>query len=202
MSEPLVQNCPRPFNRGDRELGVTLFPEALSGAHRGRSGYRRGGPVHNNLDRRIGIAHNTEVTGPRVVLDTNVLVAASRSKKGASAEFLSLVGTGRFEICVSVPLLLEYESAILRGLEPNSTEWQVRIDILDYLCKVAIRRKIFFLWRPTLRDPKDEMVLETAVAGGCTSIISYNKRDFEGAERFDLTICSPHEFLNTIGALS
>lgn len=158
--------------------------------------------VHDNLDRRIGIAHNTAVTGPRVVLDTNVLVAASRSKKGASAKLLSLVGTGRFEICVSVPLLLEYESAILRGLEPSSTEWQARIDILDYLCKVAIRRKIFFLWRPTLRDPKDEMVLETAVAGGCTSIISYNKRDFEGAERFDLTICSPHEFLKTIGALS
>jgi putative PIN family toxin of toxin-antitoxin system len=138
---------------------------------------------------------------PRVVLDTNVLVAASRSKKGASAKLLSLVGTGRFEVCVSVPLVLEYESAILRHLEPGSTEWQVRMNILDYLCTVARRQEIFFLWRPYLRDPKDEMVLEVAVAGGCSAIISYNKRDFAGAERFNLTISSPQEFLKVIGEL-
>jgi putative PIN family toxin of toxin-antitoxin system len=137
-----------------------------------------------------------------VVLDTNVLVAASRSKKGASAKLLSLVGTGRFEICVSVPLLLEYESAILRNVEPNSMEWKVRMDILDYLCSTAEQQEIFFLWRPCLRDPKDEMVLEVAVAGGCSAIISYNNRDFIGAESFNLTIISPKEFLEVIGALS
>ena len=154
-----------------------------------------------DLDYADSIAHNTRVPAPRVVLDTNVLVAASRSRKGASARVLSLVGTGLFEVCISVPLVLEYESAILRDLEPDSAEWQVRMDILDYLCGVAKRQEIFFLWRPYLRDPKDEMVLEAAVAGGCSAIVSYNKKDFAGAERFNLTISSPQEFLKVIGAL-
>jgi putative PIN family toxin of toxin-antitoxin system len=154
------------------------------------------------VDATPGIAYNTSVPGPRVVLDTNVLVAASRSKRGASAMLLSLVGTGRFEICVSVPLLLEYESALLRDLEPGSPEWQVRVDILDYLCSVAVRQRIFFLWRPHLSDPKDEMVLEAAVAGECMGIVSYNERDFSGIERFNLRIYSPKEFLEFIGALS
>jgi putative PIN family toxin of toxin-antitoxin system len=149
-----------------------------------------------------GIAHDTNVPGPRVVLDTNVLVAASRSKRGASARLLSLVGTERFEICVSVPLLLEYESAAFRHLEPGSREWTAWTDILDYLCATARQQEIFFLWRPSLRDPKDEMVLEAAVAGGCSAIISYNKRAFLGAERFNLRISSPQEFLDTLGASS
>jgi putative PIN family toxin of toxin-antitoxin system len=142
------------------------------------------------------------VLTPRVVLDTNVLVAASQSKRGASAKLLSLVGTGLFEICVSVPLILEYESVLLRDVEPSSTEWKVRTDILDYLCTVAAQQEIFFLWRPYLRDPKDEMVLEVAVASGCNAIISYNKRDFTGSERFGLGIRSPKEFLDDIGALA
>ena len=138
---------------------------------------------------------------PRVVLDTNVLVAASRSGKGASAKLLSLVGKGRFEVCLSVPLVLEYESVFLREIELDSPDWRSRMDILDYLCAVAERQEIYFLWRPFLRDPKDEMVLETAVAGGCDAIVSYNRRDFAGVERFNLKVYEPREFLEIIGAL-
>jgi predicted nucleic acid-binding protein len=75
------------------------------------------------------------------------------------------------------------------------------MDLLDYLCTVATRQEIFFLWRPYLRDPKDEMVLEAAVAGGCSALITYNTRDFMGAERFNLSIYTPKEFLEIIGAL-
>jgi putative PIN family toxin of toxin-antitoxin system len=138
---------------------------------------------------------------PRVVLDTNVLVAASRSRWGASAKLLSLLGTGRFDVCISVPLTLEYESAMTRDVEPYSSDWRVRMDILDYLCSVAKPQEIFFLWRPYLRDPNDEMVLEVAIAGGCSGIVSYNARDFTGIERFNLTIHTPKEFLEVIGAL-
>ena len=138
---------------------------------------------------------------PRVVLDTNVLVAASRSGRGASAKLLSLVGTGRFEVSVSVPLILEYEAAVLRHLQPSSKEWRRWNDILDYLCATATQQEIFFLWRPYLRDPKDDMVLEVAVAGGCSAIISYNNRDFEGIESFHLTVKGPKEFLQDLGEL-
>jgi putative PIN family toxin of toxin-antitoxin system len=140
------------------------------------------------------------VAAPRIVLDTNVLIAASRSKLGASAQLLSLIGKRQFEICVSVPLILEYEAVFLREVEPASEDWRIRMDILDYVCAVAVQQEIFFLWRPSLRDPKDEMVLETAVAGGCSTIITYNKRDFLGADRFGVTINTPKEFLEIIGA--
>jgi len=102
---------------------------------------------------------------------------------------------------VTVPLLLEYEAALSRDLAVNSAEWRVRMDLLDYLCTVAARQEVFFLWRPFLRDPKDEMVLEAAVAGGCSALITYNTRDFAGAEQFDLSIYTPKEFLEIIGAL-
>jgi putative PIN family toxin of toxin-antitoxin system len=154
------------------------------------------------LDAPRSIAYDTKVTGPRVVLDTNVLVAAARSKRGASARLLSLIGTGHFEMVLSVPLLLEYEAVFLRDLTPDSAERQVRADILDYLCTVAERQEIFFLWRPHLRDPKDEMVLEAAVAGGCRTIVSFNKKDFVGAERFGVTVRTPREFLEVIGAVA
>jgi putative PIN family toxin of toxin-antitoxin system len=133
------------------------------------------------------------------VLDTNVLVAASRSRRGASARVLSLVGSGRFEICISVPLVLEYEEAVMRHLDERSPARKVWSDILDYICLVGRRQEVFFLWRPLLRDPKDDMVLEVAVAAGCGRIVSFNKRDFAGADSFGLKVLDPKEFLTEIG---
>ncbi|MEE8586891.1 MAG: putative toxin-antitoxin system toxin component, PIN family [Acidobacteriota bacterium] len=141
------------------------------------------------------------MSAPRVVLDTNVLVAASRSARGASAKVLSLVGSGRFEICISVPLVLEYEDVVMRQLGERSPEREAWSDILDFICRTARRQEVFFLWRPFLRDPKDEMVLELAVAAGCEAIVSYNKRDFGGVGRFGVRVCDPKEFLTEIGAL-
>jgi putative PIN family toxin of toxin-antitoxin system len=155
-----------------------------------------------SIDTDVGIAYDTNVVNLRVVLDTNVLISATRSKRGASARVLSLVGTGRFEILLSVPLLLEYEAVLVRDLEPGTFDWQARMDILDYLCAVAQQQEIFFLWRPQLRDPQDEMVLELAVAGGCDTIVSFNKKDFAGAALFNIAIKTPQEFLEDIGALS
>ena len=134
---------------------------------------------------------------PRVVLDTNVLVAGLRSRRGASFRLLSLWGTQRFVPCVSVPLVLEYEDALLRdihGLSPEVVE-----DVLDYLCSVADRRTIHFLWRPFLRDPRDDMVLEVAVGGRCQTIVTHNLRDFAGCERFGVRALTPREFLRLLG---
>lgn len=123
-----------------------------------------------------------------VVLDTNVLVAALRSRKGASFQVLSRVGTGVFDIAVSVPLVLEYEDALLRhAAEARLSATDVR-DFLDYLCSVARQQDIFFLWRPLLRDPADDLVAEVAVAAGCHAVVTHTRRDFVGVERFNLHV--------------
>jgi predicted nucleic acid-binding protein len=137
------------------------------------------------------------MVGRQIVIDTNVLVAAFRSRRGASHRLLSLVDAGSFEINVSVPLVLEYEDALSRpefGFSPD----EVR-DVVDYLCAVANRHHVFFLWRPYLNDPKDDMVLELAVTAGCSDIVTFNQRDFQGTERFGVYAVRPVEFLRILG---
>lgn len=137
----------------------------------------------------------------RIVLDTNVLVAASRSGRGASAELLSWLGRGQFDIVISVPLVLEYEDAVLRGIPRDSERFQILQDVLDYLCAVGIQQDVYFLWRPHLRDPKDDLVLEIAVAGRCEAIITYNLRDFGDLSPFGIEVLTPKDYLIRIGAL-
>lgn len=134
----------------------------------------------------------------RVVLDTSVLVAAVRSRRGASFEILSRVGKGAFEIAVSVSLVLEYEDAMLRSLvESSLSDTGVR-DLVDYLCEAGIHQQVFFLWRPVLRDTGDDLVLELAVAAACDAIVTHNVRDFRGAERFGLRVLTPGQFLQEL----
>jgi predicted nucleic acid-binding protein len=134
-----------------------------------------------------------------VVLDTNVLEAAFRSRRGASFAVLSLVGTGRFEVAVSVPLVLEYEEVLLRHAdERERPETSVR-DLLDYLCSTGRRQPIFFRWPAMLPDPSDDMVLELAVAAGCDAIVTHNRRHYRGIHRFGIRVLSPAEFLDEIG---
>jgi putative PIN family toxin of toxin-antitoxin system len=108
-----------------------------------------------------------------VVLDTSVLVAGVRSRRGASFQLLSRIGTGAFDIAVSVPLVLEYEDALIRHLTATDlSEDDVR-DIIDYVCSVAVRQEVFYLWRPILRDPGDDLVLELAIAANCDAITTF-----------------------------
>lgn len=138
----------------------------------------------------------------QVVLDTNVLVAGLRSQRGASFRLLSLVGADhRFGINLSVPLVLEYESALKRpGTVPALTADELD-SVLDYLCSVGHHREIYFLWRPVLRDPKDDMVLEVAVEASCEFVVTHNLRDFRGIERYGVRPLSPSEFLREIGEI-
>src|SRR6185503_11614905 len=107
----------------------------------------------------------------RIVLDTNVLVAAVRSRKGASFKLLSLVGKGKFETILSVPLAFEYEDALGRHApEAGLTTDDVQV-IVDYVCRVSVHQPVFFLWRPLLPDPKGDMVAEVAIAGACDFIV-------------------------------
>ena len=136
-----------------------------------------------------------------VILDTNVLVSGLRSQRGASFRLLELIGTGRFEISLSVPLVLEYEEVLLRQASKLSLSRRDIRDFLDYLCSVAQLQSIFFLWRPKLPDPDDDMALEVAVAAGAQRIVTFNHRDFAGAEQFRIHVLGPREFLKEIGEL-
>ena len=138
---------------------------------------------------------------PRVVLDTNVVVSALRSQRGCAFQALKATGGDRFDIAISVPLVLEYEAALLeqRGAVFSDSDIQA---LLDYLCVVGHQQPVFFLWRPQLPDPKDDMVLELAVAAGCRAVVTYNVRDFRGAERFGVQVWTPLDLLKTVGLLS
>lgn len=114
---------------------------------------------------------------------------------------LSLVGTGQFDIHLSVPLVYEYEAVLLRELPRLQVTKEAVEALIDFHCAVATHHPIFFLWRPFLRDPKDDMVLELAVKAGCEFIITYNTRDFAGIEQFGLRAIDPGAFLQHIGAL-
>jgi len=138
---------------------------------------------------------------PQIVLDTNVIVAGLRSQRGSAFRLLTLVGTGRFEIHLSVPLVLEYQEVLSRELSNLYVSATDIEDFIEFHCSVAMKHQIFFLWRPYLRDPKDDMVLELAVAAGCDSVVTYNIRDFAGIEKFGITAVVPAEFLKAIGAL-
>ena len=138
---------------------------------------------------------------PRVVLDTNVLVAGLRSRQGASFRLLDLVGRGKFEIALSVPLVFEYEDALLRHAAVTGLSRRDVDAVLDYFCSVAHLQTIFFLWRPLLPDPKDDLVLELAVAAGCRTVVTYNVRDFRGGESLGVSARRPGPFLKDIGVL-
>jgi putative PIN family toxin of toxin-antitoxin system len=137
----------------------------------------------------------------QIVIDTNVLVSALRSKRGASFRLLRRLRDSRFKINVSAPLVIEYEKAAKGAIRRGGLSAREVDDILDCICAVARHREIYYLWRPLLRHPKDDMVLELAVAGGCDFIVTYNQRDFRGAEEFSIGVLTPKEFLSGIGDL-
>jgi|SRR5215213_421736 len=142
--------------------------------------------------------YDTNVKRRRVVLDTNVVVAALRSRRGASFKLLSLLGEKRFEIALSVPLFCEYEDVLVRHIATGLYSRQDVDDLLDFVCHVAHLQSIYFLWRPCLPDPQDDMLLELAVAAGCEAVVTHNQRDFVGAERFGLRVDLPKDFLHVL----
>ena len=138
---------------------------------------------------------------PQVVLDTNILFAALRSRRGAAFRLVSFLRTGPFEINVSVPLILEYEEVLLQHRHTFGLTATDIADFLDFVCTKANLHEVFFLWRPTLDDPDDEMILELAVKARCRYIVTYNTRNFRGAERFGIEIVTPKVFLEILEAL-
>jgi putative PIN family toxin of toxin-antitoxin system len=138
---------------------------------------------------------------PRVVLDTNVVIAGLRSNRGASYLLLAELGRGNIEIALSVPLILEYEDALGRNRVAAGLSTQDVEAVLDFFCSVARLQRIFYLWRPLLPDPSDDMVLEVAVAAQCSALVTHNIRDFVGADQLGVRVLTPAAFLRQIGVV-
>jgi putative PIN family toxin of toxin-antitoxin system len=134
------------------------------------------------------------------VLDTNVIVAGLRFRNGASFALLSRLAEGTdLRPQLSVPLVLEYEATLLAHVDELTVSASDIGELLDFICLIGEHHEIHYLWRPMLRDPKDEMVLELAVGSGCKKIVTFNVRDFKGAEQFGVSVETPGRFLKGIG---
>lgn len=132
----------------------------------------------------------------RVVLDTNVLVAAARSRLGASFALVSSIPAPEFQPTLSVSLYTEWAEVLTRpeNLPPGRTP-EDALGFVRYLASQAHLQEIHFLWRPFLPDPNDDMVLELAFAGTCPYIITHNVKDFRGSEQLGVAAVTPREFL-------
>jgi putative PIN family toxin of toxin-antitoxin system len=135
----------------------------------------------------------------RIVLDTSVLVAASRSRNGASFQIVSMLPSTQFEIALTIAVYTEWQAVLTRSehLPPGVTA-DMALGFVRYLASVAHLQDVHFLWRPFLRDPDDDMVLECAVASSCEFIVTHNVRDFRRVEELNVRAITPADFLNRL----
>lgn len=135
------------------------------------------------------------------MLDTDAVVAAMRSPTGASAAIVRAVRQRQATLLLSVPLAMEYEAVCRRSehrMEAGLSERQVEI-FLDAIIAMAEPVPTHFLWRPQLRDPNDEMVLEAAVNGRAEVLVTFNVRDYgTAASQFGVEVLLPREAIARI----
>jgi len=136
----------------------------------------------------------------RVVIDSSVFVSALNSAGGASRVVLRLCLQGDCQPIVGQKLMAEYESVLGRSglFDGSPLSEQERSELLDAFLSVSEWVPVFFLWRPNLPDEGDNHLIELAVAGAATKLITHNRRDFQrGESKFALPeIMTPAEFLN------
>ena len=107
----------------------------------------------------------------------------------------------KYELNISPALIFEYESIAKREIHNLKISEEHIESILDMICAISNKCEIFFLWRPQLKDPKDDHILELAIESQSKYIITYNKRDFKGVDKFGIEVLTPKEFLEIIGEI-
>ena len=133
-----------------------------------------------------------------IIMDTNVLFAGIYSSSGASFQILRLLDARKIKPVISTTLLFEYEDVLKREqsiLELSHKQVDI---ILDNICALSKFQKIYFLWRPYLKDPKDDHILEVAVASKTKTIVTHNIKDFKHVEKFGVQAITPGNYLEVI----
>lgn len=129
-----------------------------------------------------------------IVFDTNVLVAALRSRRGASFAILSELGKSWTPL-ISVPLIFEYEAVAKREITRLKIPEQTVEVVIRAFCFYGQPVNVHFRFRPALPDPGDEFLLDLAIAGQADAIVTHNVRHFRGTDQFGINVLTPPEFL-------
>jgi len=133
-----------------------------------------------------------------ITLDTNIIYQALKSTNGASFFILQQVRERKIQIALSVPLFDEYEDVLKRKKSLEDFELDVEdIDkFLRFVAYVGKPYKTYFLFRPNLKDEKDNMVVELAITSQSDYLVTSNTKDFKNSElKFDqLKIVTPSKF--------
>jgi putative PIN family toxin of toxin-antitoxin system len=137
----------------------------------------------------------------QIVIDTNVMVAGLRSKRGASYKLLTMLKDERWQVNVSITLIFEYEEVLKRERASLGLSLTDIDEFLDGICAIANKRSIFYLWRPTASDPDDDFLVDLAVESQSDFIITFNKKDLREVEKFGIILLSPKEFLQKAGEI-
>ena len=132
------------------------------------------------------------------IIDTNVLYAGLYSSLGASYQVLQALGQGRLRSVLSTTLVFEYEEVLKRKADVLGLTEQAIEALLDDLCQRSDHRAIHFLWRPCLPDPKDDHILELAVASEKAIIATHNVKDFKNATAFGVRVFTPSQLLEEL----
>jgi putative PIN family toxin of toxin-antitoxin system len=139
----------------------------------------------------------------RFVLDTSVLVAAMRSSRGASQQLLRQLPMSHAMPALSVALYMEWQAVLMRPEHrPIGVTDAQMMGFLRYLVSLCHLQDVHYLWRPFLRDPDDDMVLECAVASGSRYIVTHNVRDFRRSRELGVDTITPGSFLQVLESLS
>jgi putative PIN family toxin of toxin-antitoxin system len=137
----------------------------------------------------------------QIVIDTNVLVTALRSSRGASYKLLTMLNDTRWQLNISTTLILEYEEILKREQDRLNLNDQDIDNLIEGICTIANQRSIFYLWRPVAKDPDDDFLIDLAVECQASFIITYNRKDLEAAEKFGVKLLTPKQFLQHIGEI-
>jgi putative PIN family toxin of toxin-antitoxin system len=137
----------------------------------------------------------------QLIIDTNVIVSGLRSRRGAAYRLLSILIDSRWQINVSVALLLEYEEVLKRESRALGLNYEDVDAVVNALASISNRRAIPYSWRPLSSDADDDFLIELALNVQSDHIVTYDLRHLRVLKELGFSVITPRQFLEVIGEL-